>query len=221
MSMMSTAAMGEERTVLVWDLVVRVFHWSLALSFAVAYLTEDGPLALHVWSGYLVGGLVLLRIVWGFAGPQHARFADFLFGPVAALRYLVDLVRGRARRYLGHSPAGAAMVFALLAVLAGVVGSGLQLYAIEEKAGPLAGITAAASLPTPVASARAEDEEEGAEVGEAAAEGAGDWWEETHELLANLALVLVVLHIAGVVVASLAHRENLARAMVTGYKRVE
>ena len=113
------------------------------------------------------------------------------------------------------------MVFALLVVLAGVVGSGLQLYAIEDKAGPLAGVTAAAPLPMPVASARAQEEDEGTEVGEAAREGAGDWWEETHELLANLALVLVILHIAGVVVASLAHRENLARAMVTGYKRAE
>ena len=221
MSTMLTGAMGEERTVLVWDLVVRVFHWSLALSFAVAYLTEDGPLALHVWSGYLVGGLVLLRIVWGFVGPQHARFSDFLFGPVAALLYLVDLVRGRAARYLGHSPAGAAMVFTLLVVLAGVVGSGLQLYATEDKAGPLAGVTAAVPLPMPVATARAEEEQPSGEAGEATAEGAGDWWGETHELLANLALVLVILHIAGVVVASLAHRENLARAMVTGSKRSE
>jgi|JRYD01.1.fsa_nt_gb cytochrome b len=221
MSASLTVAEGRERTVLVWDLVIRAFHWSLALAFAVAYLTEDGPLALHVWAGYLVGGLLVLRLVWGFVGPKHARFSDFLFGPFAALRYLVDLLQGRARRYLGHSPAGAAMVFALLVVLAGVVGSGLQLYAIEDKAGPLAGVTAAAPLPMPVASARAQEEDEGTEVGEAAREGAGDWWEETHELLANLALVLVILHIAGVVVASLAHRENLARAMVTGYKRAE
>ncbi len=96
-----------------------------------------------------------------------------------------------------------------------------SLYAIEDKAGPLAGVTAAAPLPMPVATARADDEQQSGEVGEATAEGAGDWWEETHELLANFALVLVILHIVGVVVASLAHRENLARAMVTGYKRAE
>ena len=113
------------------------------------------------------------------------------------------------------------MVFALLVVLAGVVGSGLQLYAIEDQAGPLAGVTAAAPFPMPVATARADDEQPSGEVGEATAEDAGDWWEETHELLANLALVLVILHIAGVVVASLAHSENLARAMVTGLKRAE
>ena len=84
-----------------------------ALGFFIAYFTEDEVLSLHVWAGYAVGILVVLRVVWGFVGPKHARFTDFLFGPGEVIAYLVDLIRFRAKRYLGHSPAGGAMAIAL------------------------------------------------------------------------------------------------------------
>jgi cytochrome b len=203
-----------EPTVPVWDPLVRVFHWALAVAFFVAYFSGDAMLALHVWAGYAIGGLILLRLVWGFAGPKHARFSDFVTGPLAVWRYLLDLIRFRAKRYLGHSPAGGAMALALLLGLALVVGTGLQLYAIEEHAGPLAGLTAA-SAPAPARAAVAKGENEGEERG-STGEGL---WGELHEVLANLTLVLVALHIGGVVIASLAHHENLARAMITGRKR--
>ena len=213
----------QQSMVQVWDPLVRVFHWTLVIAFTVAYLSGEELLALHVWSGYAVGGLIVLRILWGFIGPQHARFADFAFGPFASLRYLGDLVRGRSRRYVGHSPAGAAMVFALLVTLVLLVGSGLQLYAVEDNAGPLAGLTTSAPGATMSAPVVGEDDDEAvAEPGEARAAGVGgEWWGEAHEVLANLVLALVILHIAGVVFASLVHHENLARAMVTGSKRPE
>ena len=199
-----------EKMIRVWDVFVRLFHWSVAVGFFVAYFSEDA-LTLHVWAGYVVGALVVLRIVWGFIGPEHARFSSFIYPPGTVLRYLWELLVGHAKRYLGHSPGGGAMVLLLLIGLLGTIGTGLELYAIEENAGPLAALVSSGSPP---GQAEGEEAYEGAE-------GSGEFWEEFHEVLANLTLVLVVLHVAGVVLASYVHRENLTRAMVIGLKRSE
>jgi cytochrome b len=192
----------------VWDPLVRAFHWSLFVTFFVAYFTEDGPMTLHVWAGYAVGGLVLLRVVWGVVGPRHARFSDFIFAPFTVWRYVFDLIRFRAARYVGHSPAGGAMVVALLIGLAATVGTGLQTYALRNNAGPLAPFVAAAPAANETAEAATKQRRKTAH-----------FWEEVHELLSNLTLLLVFVHVGGVVLASVAHRENLVRAMVTGRKR--
>lgn len=214
-------------TVKVWDIFVRFFHWTTAAAFFVAYLTEDDLLTLHVWAGYTVGVLVVLRVLWGFVGPQHARFSDFFFGPAKAWRYLIDLVAFRAKRYLGHSPAGAAMVFALLVGLAATVWTGLELYAVEENAGPLATRQTQAAPPAARSPLlvfvngdgdRADDEDEDGRPGD---RRDGGIWEDLHEALAEVTLLLVILHIGGVVLASVVHRENLAKSMITGRKRAE
>ena len=101
-------------TIKVWDPLVRVFHWSLAAGFFTAYLTADEWRKLHVYAGYLIAGLVAFRVVWGLVGSRHARFTDFVAGPKAVGRYLLQLLQGRSPRYLGHNPAGGAMVVALL-----------------------------------------------------------------------------------------------------------
>ncbi|MBE9553870.1 MAG: cytochrome b/b6 domain-containing protein [Proteobacteria bacterium] len=207
----STVSPGSRTSMVkVWDLFVRVFHWALVAAFVVAYVTEDEAMALHVWAGYLVGGLVLARIVWGFVGPKHARFTDFVCGPVRAWRYLIDLLRFRARRHIGHSPAGGAMVLMLMAGCLITVWTGMELYAAEEGKGPLAGEISV----TAPALADSDDRE-------VRKRGDGGVWKEFHEALAHLTFLAVLLHIGGVVLAGIVHRENLVRAMVTGRKRAD
>ena len=126
--------------VYVWDAFVRLFHWALVVGFTVAYLTEDDLLTVHVWAGYVVGGLILARTIWGFVGPIHARFSDFVYAPMTTLRYMRDLILLRAPRHLGHSPGGGAMVIALIVLLAATVVTGLIVYGGDQQAGPLAGI---------------------------------------------------------------------------------
>ena len=165
----------------VWDAPVRVFHWLMALSFAGAWLTAESERwrTLHVTLGYTMAGLIAFRLVWGLVGTRHARFANFVRGPRAVVRYLGSLVRGRPEHHTGHNPAGALAIVALLGTAALVVFSGWATY--------------------------------------------NDLWggrlEDLHEGAAGALMALVGLHLAGVVVSSWLHRENLVAGMVTGYKQ--
>jgi cytochrome b len=196
-----------ERKVRVWDPLVRVFHWSLVAAFAVAWLSAEELDTVHEIAGYVVAALVALRLIWGLVGSRYARFAQFLKGPRETLAYIGDLTRGRERRYLGHNPAGAAMIVALLVALSGTAFTGWLL----DEPGRVAMLP---DMPQIVAPAFADGDEYGEQ-----GEGGGGFVEEAHEVLANLLLLLVALHVAGVVLASFRHNENLARAMVTGDKR--
>ena len=164
----------------VWDLPTRLFHWSLAASFTIAYLTSESERwrDLHVNAGYAVAGLIAFRLVWGLVGTRHARFADFFPTPSRLKAYLGSLLAGRPQHYVGHNPAGALAIFALLALGALAAASGWATY---EELG-------------------------------------GEWLEEVHEFFANAMLFVVGVHLAGVFVGSLLHRENLVRAMITGWK---
>jgi cytochrome b len=103
-------------TVKVWDPFVRVFHWSLVVLFALAWATEDLQ-AVHQPIGYAVLLLVVLRIVWGFVGSPHARFANFIRSPWVTLAYARGLITGSAPHLLGHNPVAGVMVLALLTML--------------------------------------------------------------------------------------------------------
>lgn len=165
----------------VWDLVVRVVHWSLVALFAIAFATGDQVEWLHVWVGYAIAALVVTRIVWGFIGPRNARFASFVKGPRAVLAFLKRSMHLDAPRYVGHNPAGGAMIVSLLALLTALCATG---FAMTTDA----------------------------------------YWgskalEEVHEALAYIAIAFVGLHVVGIIVASVEHGENLAKAMITGRKR--
>jgi cytochrome b len=202
-------------SILVRDPLVRFGHWALVAAFAVAYLSAEeeagGPDPLHVWGGYVVGAIVVLRVMWGFVGPRHARFTDFVRSPIVALGYFIDLLYGRARRYVGHSPAGGAMVIALLVCLAATVVTGLIAYG-EQGKGPLAAVLVTdANANGNEASYRSITERRGEERESVIG--------ELHGLLANITLAVVVAHVFGVAVASVVHKENLVLAMITGRKR--
>jgi len=185
--------MTTQELIKVWDLPLRIFHWLLVAGFFVAYLTEDDLLTVHVWAGYLVAGLLVFRLLWGFIGNQYARFSTFLCSPAKSLAYVKDLVTLKTKRYIGHNPAGAAMIVLLLVSLLMTVITGFAVYGADQAAGPLAAI-----------GPRHEK-----------------LWEEVHEFFANFTLLLVVVHVIGVVVESYIHRENLARSMVKGYKKAD
>ncbi|MFV2093210.1 MAG: cytochrome b/b6 domain-containing protein [Hyphomicrobiales bacterium] len=108
---------NDAATVRVWDPLVRIFHWSLVIGFTVAYLTEDAD-TFHEIVGYIVAGLIGFRLIWGLIGPRYARFTDFVTGPAKVRAYLGNAMRLRAPRYIGHNPAGGAMVMALLSMVA-------------------------------------------------------------------------------------------------------
>jgi cytochrome b len=138
-------------TVKVWDLFVRVFHWSLVALFLIAYVTGDEIEQVHIMAGYTIAGLLLLRVVWGFIGARHARFTDFVRSPREAIVYMRDAMLFRARRYIGHNPAGGLMVIALVAMLIGTCVTGYMMTtdaywgsdAMEDIHGALANATVA------------------------------------------------------------------------------
>ena len=164
----------------VWDLLVRLFHWALVAALAAAWLSTLGFFRAHEPAGYVALGIVLVRLVWGFAGSRYARFAQFVRAPIWTMDYAARLWAGREPRYLGHNPLGSWMVLALLACVASLGMTG-WLYTTDT----FWGIA---------------------------------WLDQLHGTLAWLLLALAALHVAGVAFTSWRHRENLARAMVTGNK---
>jgi cytochrome b len=160
---------------------VRVFHWLLVVFFALAWYSGgiwDNP---HLAAGYIVAALIVARIIWGFIGTRYARFADFFYSPQTIFRYVVAMLRLRAPRYLGHNPAGGAMVLLLLATLVVLCTTGILM-----TTDAFWGV---------------------------------QWVDDLHNYASNFALILVGMHVAGVIMSSVEHRENLVRAMITGYKR--
>jgi len=117
---------AHERMVRGWDPLVRIFHWTTVIAFVGAYLFQE-PRDLHETLGLILAGGLAVRVIWGLVGTRHARFADFVPGPSRLAGYLRDLTEGRERRYLGHNPAGGAMIVALIATLAVTAGSGWLL----------------------------------------------------------------------------------------------
>ncbi len=128
---MNAGAAMPQGMIPVWDLAVRVLHWSLVLSVAAAWLTRHRPGSWHEWLGYATLAIVAARTAWGFLGTGHARFADFVRSPAATSAYARTVLEGREDRHLGHNPLGGLMVVALLALVA-LVGFTGWLYTTDR-----------------------------------------------------------------------------------------
>jgi cytochrome b len=108
----------------VWGPFIRIGHWLLAASIAIAWITRTGARTWHEWTGYVALAVAIARIVWGFVGTGHARFASFVRGAPSTWSYAVAALRRREPRHIGHNPLGGYMIVALLLVTAATGATG-------------------------------------------------------------------------------------------------
>jgi cytochrome b len=183
---------------LVWDLPLRAFHWLFAASIIASWATATAGFSWmhwHIRLGYWMIGLLSFRVVWGFVGPRHARFASFLKGPSGIWRYLKVLTgREDGEPTVGHNPLGGVMVIIMLLLVSFQVSTGLFATDDIVWTGPY--------FPT-VSSATAH------------------YLTHLHHLNFNLIWAAIALHIGAIVFYAVVKRQNLVPAMVTGYKPAE
>jgi cytochrome b len=174
----------------VWDLPIRLFHWSLVACLVALWATgEFGFMDLHEIVGVAVLILILFRVFWGFVGGEFARFASFVRGPNAVKAYLAAVLRWKLPKQLGHNPIGGWSALAMLAAL--WVQSAMGLFTIDE-ARYAAPFTKYVSV------------------------GTARWFTDLHELGFNIILVLVGIHLAAIALYLVMFRKNLVSPMIRG-----
>ena len=194
-----------------WDPLLRLTHWGIAIVVLGNYaLTKEGG-AVHIALGWAGLALLALRLIWGFVGPTPARFTSFLPNPLAGLRHLAGLLRGKAPHYPSHNPAGALMAYALWACLAVLTGTGLIMTGGRT---PMAQAAQEAAVAAGDWAALVEEGQGGDKETRL-----GEILEEVHEVAANLILLLALLHVAGVVVESRVMGSNLLRPMLIARRK--
>jgi len=184
------------KSILVWDAPTRVFHWLLVVAFVIAWLSYDDNryLDTHTFSGYTFLGLLIFRLIWGVFGTHYARFQQFSYSGAEVISYIKGLFGEDMRHYVGHNPAGAWAIFALIGFGLALTISGLFVLGGEEQHGPLAGIISFRQSTI---------------------------FREAHEIAAYGLLLLVIIHFFGVITESLLHRENLVGSMFRGTKTAD
>jgi cytochrome b len=181
---------------LVWDLPLRAFHWLLVLSMIGSWVTAELGfewMQVHMYLGYWTIGLLVFRIIWGFVGPRHARFASFLTGPQGVWRYFKGLAAGTMIQTAGHNPLGGISVIVMLALVGFQAFTGL--FATDD-------IVWTGPYNPAVSGATAEK------------------LTSLHHLNFNIILVAVSLHILAIAFYFLVKKQNLVGAMVHGKKVV-
>jgi len=164
----------------VWRWPVRLMHWSMVTAFVVAMWTRNSELdrLIHVYAGYVIATMLISRILYGFLARDLAAFRRFPPAPIKGIKYAYDLIRGNARNYLGHNPAGALAIYGMLGIGVVTVTSGYMAFEYDL-----------------------------------------DQAKAVHHLAAYTWFWLVCVHLFGVLMGSLAHKEFLVMAMITGCKK--
>lgn len=242
---------------IIWDLFIRIFHWTLVTAFIISYLTE-GEVYLHFYSGWYIVTLLVCRIIWGFIGSKHARFIDFIKPPTEIINYAKSLRNnnGTAKHYAGHNPLGGLMVVAMLCFLSLTCVTGILLYSEDgnslfsfinysptasteenHQAEKIVNAKQYTRLGSSVSNNDNDDDDdnfieekneqdattpnalsENKKYEEEEEDDDEEFLKEAHDLFANLTILLILFHIAGVVFSSRLHQENLVKAMFTGKK---
>ncbi|MET0534455.1 MAG: cytochrome b/b6 domain-containing protein [Steroidobacter sp.] len=181
-----------ENVVRVWDWPVRLTHWLFVFCIAVSWWSaEQRAMDWHRYSGYVLLGLLIFRIYWGFAGSSSARFSTFLRGPRDVIAYLRSA--SDEPRAAGHNPLGGWSVAAMLILMVTQVGLGLFVSDVDGlESGPLSHLVSFETSRTLA---------------------------DRHETIFNLILVLIAVHVAAILFYLLARRDNLVVAMLTGKRR--
>ena len=185
--------------VFVWPAYTRIIHWLIASTFTLAFIfsLKENLLNLHVAVGIIFGLMLVYRIIWGFVGPQYARFSTFKLSLSKLKFYFVEKVQNRWREIpAGHNPASS--WFTLIVLFLGSIISitGLLLYGIQEGKGYLGFLN-------------------------------NDYYEymfllsDIHTYTAYTLLIWVIIHISGVLIEQFYHKTNMVFAMITGYKKAK
>ena len=183
------------RSVLVWDLPTRLFHWLLVIFVIISFITAKiggNAMQYHEWSGFAILTLLLFRIIWGFVGSRESRFLTFMRGPSEVIRYTASLMRKDSKHYLGHNPLGGWSIIAMLLAL--LVQAATGLFANDDivTEGPLFDWVSKAT---------------------------SDWLTRIHKLNQEVIIALVSIHILAVLFYFFFKRENLLKPMFTGIKQ--
>jgi cytochrome b len=183
------------RSVLIWDVPTRLFHWLLVIFVIFSYVTGNiggNAMQYHEWSGFTILALLLFRLVWGFVGSRESRFMTFVRGPSAVVRYATTLLRSDSTHYLGHNPLGGWSIIALLFTL--LIQAGTGLFANDDivTEGPLFDWVSKAT---------------------------SDWLTRVHKLNQQVIITLVCVHVLAVLFYFFYKRDNLVKPMITGVKQ--
>lgn len=216
-----------------WDPIVKLTHWGIvAAVIGNALVTEEGS-GWHIWVGYGLAALLVLRLIWGLIGPAEARFSAFPPSPRRALAHIGEIRRGEVVEHSSHNPLGALMVYAIWSCLAVIIATGIAMAGpppadpnVSAEHGEHREQVAAAGQSAPMAGAEEDEEHERMEARGEADEGAAGEGEgeegpmtEIHEVAVNLLYLLIALHLAGVVFETRRSGPQIARAMIPGASR--